>query len=502
MDSHFTIESNPPPVLAGAPINHEVLEFMGPEANHEAGVPMLSLERALNLAVKQSRAYQSAKEQVYLSALALSLARHQFTPIFSGSDNTEYAELHDQVPSLNGRHVSSDGTLGVSWLLRDIGKVTAAATTDFLRYISGDPRSVISSQLGATFTRPLLRDANYQSEMETLTQAERNLLYALRTFVLYRKDFSVQIATTYYTVLGERDAIRNSFLNLQSSRKATERGRALAEEGRTTQSDLGRLEQQVLSAEATWISAVRTYKSALDSFKIQLGLPVATRLLLDDRELADLKILHPKINVEDCIRIALAARLDYQTTCDQSADAERKVRVAANQLQMQFDLVAGASMNSGSHGGFVTPKPSLYQWDVGANINLPFDRKLERNNYRAALITLDQTKRAQSLLADQIAQQVRDDYRALELAKRTFEISEIGVSLAARRVEEQDLLAELGRAKAQDQVDAQNDFINSKNQRTQALVSHTTARLQFWENLGILFIKDDGQWQEINEVKP
>ena len=62
------------------------------------------------------------------------------------------------------------------------------------------------------------------------------------------------------------------------------------------------------------------------------------------------------------------------------------------------------------------------------------------------------------------------------------------------------ILAELGRAKAQDQVDAQNDFVNSKNQRTQALVAHTIARLQFWNNLGILYIKDRGQWEEINDA--
>ena len=102
---------------------------------------------------------------------------------------------------------------------------------------------------------------------------------------------------------------------------------------------------------------------------------------------------------------------------------------------------------------------------------------------------------------DQVKLQVRDSWRALEQAKRTYEINEIGVKLAERRVEEQNLLAELGRAKAQDQVDAQNDLVNSKNQLTQALVGHTIARLQFWVNMGILYIKDDGQWEEVADAK-
>src|SRR5205823_10371604 len=123
------------------------------------------------------------------------------------------------------------------------------------------------------------------------------------------------------------------------------------------------------------------------------------------------------------------------------------------------------------------------------------------NNYRNALILQKQAERATEQQEDQIKLQVRDGWRTLDQAKRNYEISEIGVKLAERRVEEQDLLAELGRAKAQDQVDAQNDLISSKNQLTQALVGHTIARLQFWVNMGILYIKDDGQWEEVADAK-
>jgi hypothetical protein len=75
------------------------------------------------------------------------------------------------------------------------------------------------------------------------------------------------------------------------------------------------------------------------------------------------------------------------------------------------------------------------------------------------------------------------------------------VKLAERRVEEQNLRADLGRANALDQVDAQNALNDSKNQRTQALVTHTIARLQFWNNMGILYIKENGQWEDPKHAK-
>jgi hypothetical protein len=46
-------------------------------------------------------------------------------------------------------------------------------------------------------------------------------------------------------------------------------------------------------------------------------------------------------------------------------------------------------------------------------------------------------------------------------------------------------------------VDAQNALVESLNQQTQALVAHTLARLRFWNSLGILYVEDNGQWQEI-----
>ena len=60
---------------------------------------------------------------------------------------------------------------------------------------------------------------------------------------------------------------------------------------------------------------------------------------------------------------------------------------------------------------------------------------------------------------------------------------------------------ELGRGTARDLVDARTDLINARDQRTAALLQHTVARLQFWRDLGILYIKSDGQWQEVEEFE-
>lgn len=519
MDERFTIEQTNVVSLEGLPVQIDVAPFLGPAGEVERGAAKLSLEQALAIALRHSRTYQSRKEQLYLTALGVTLARYQFTPIFSGGGRANLVGQTEQTldafidPTtgrtnlvlsdnlIEQRSVTADGSLNASWLIHGVGRLTAAFFTDFFRYLTGDPRTLTQSRLSGTLTRPLLRNAGFKQQMENLTQAERDLLYAIRDFTRFRKDFSVQVATAYYGVLGARDRVRNSFLNLESSRKNAERTRELAQEGRVTQADLGRLRQQELSAESDWINALRAYQQALDDFKLRLGLDVTTNLVLDDQELATLEIRHPNLSVEDSIRVALAARLDYQNTRDRHEDAQRRVKLAANLLKPRLDLVASAGVNSQREAGTGFPRPDLdrYHWSAGLDVELPFDRKSERNNYRAALIAEKQAARDLEQQEDEIILQVRESWRTLDQARRNYEISRIGVEVAQRRVEEQNLLAELGRAKAQDQVDAQNDLVNSKNQLTQALVCHTIARLQFWNNLGILYIKDNGHWEELND---
>jgi len=521
MDPNFTIEPTRPPSLEGLPTSPQAPDFLGAEGQVEKDAPILSLETTLDIAVRNSRIYQSRKEQVYLQALSLTLARHQFAPLFSARGSAAYVVDTVEVqgfevdPSTGEpRPVTSDqlverssfeanGAVSASWLIRDVGRISAAFTNDFFRFLSGDPSTISRSRLGAAFTRPLLQNAGFKAEMENLTLAERETLYSLRDFVRFRKQFSVDVAAAYYRVLQNRDTARNTYLALQSFRKSAARTQALVDEGRVKLAELGRLQQQELSQETAWIAAIRSYKLALDTLKILLGLSTDANLVLDEAELRELKIIHPDISVQDAIRVALACRLDLQNLGNEVEDAQRAVALAANGLLPQADLRAEASISSpeDERMGLVLPDLERYRWSAGLDFDLPLDRKLQRNVYRAALIRQEQATRARTEAEDTIKLQIREDWRALEQAKRNYENSELGVKLAQWRVEEQNLLAEVGRGRAQDQVDAQNDLTAAQNQRTQTLVDHTVARLRFWEHMGILFIKEHGQWEDVSDVQ-
>ena len=555
MSPKFTIDEAPKPNLDDLPGVTESFPFLGEAAESEKGAHKVSLEKALDLAVKHNRDYQNQRESLYLNALSLTLDRHRYKPIFSGKVNgaynskttdvqalspvarlfneapglltqvgtlagtpgallQSYADLVSQYNSVTGaanthteilteNSVDGGTSTGVDLLLKGGGRIAVNFTTNFLRFLTGDSRVDASSALVGTFTQPLLRGAGRKVAAENLTQAERDLLYNLRDFVRFRQEFSVQICSAYYRVLQSRDTVRNAYRSYEAFKLNAERERAFAAEGKRTLADLGRLEQEELRAQDTWVSAVRSYKQGLDEFKIQLGLSVETALVLDDSEMEQLKtkgIQHPTVKPEDAIKVAMVSRLDLYSQRDQFEDAQRKVKVAASALKPGLDLVVQGTIPSVPGNRYQNLDTDRSHWNAGLDFEAPFDRKSQRNAYRSALINVERARRTQELSDDKVKLAVRDAARSLDEAKTAYEIALKAVEVSRRRVEEQDLRDELGQSTAKDRVDAQNDLTSAENNLTAALVNHTLARLTFWRDMGILFIKEDGRWEEVSDV--
>ena len=503
MDPNYSLEQVVTLDLEEYPVNEEEVEFFGPDREAEVGAPILSLEDALDIAVHHNRRYKNEKESLYLEALSLTLSRHRFAPIFSSAGAADYQETRSEEEIAAGvdelvtdREVSLSGQVGGSMLLKAGGRIAADFTTDFFRYLAGDGRLPTSSALVGTLSQPLLRGAGYKVAMENLTQAERNLLYSLREFTRFRQEFTVDVVGEYYRVLQNRDRVRNAWQAYQNFQANVERQTARYEEGLARKADLAELQESELTNEQAWINAFRSYRESLDRFKITLGLTTNTPIMLDDEELGKLAIdeTHATMDLEEAVEVALAARLDLQTVNDEVVDAERRVEVVANGLLPEMDLVVSGRLANREDAKSPSLDLERYTWSAGVDVDLPLDRKSERNAYRAALIQYERARRARENSADEIRLDIQNGWRNLEQAKREYEISHVRVELSRSRVREQELLTEIGEGDAFEVVRAQDALTASQNQLTSALINHTLIRLGFWRDLGLLYITKNGKW--------
>jgi hypothetical protein len=136
-----------------------------------------------------------------------------------------------------------------------------------------------------------------------------------------------------------------------------------------------------------------------------------------------------------CVQFARDHRLDLQNTLSNVTDQWRKVRVAANALQSDLNVVlsgdAGVPPTSHNPLAFNANNSVLR---VGVQFNGPLNRRVERNVYRAQLIAYHRARREYMAAADTVAQQVRLDLRSLRQARANFEITRQQLLTAARQL--------------------------------------------------------------------
>lgn len=493
-----------PPAGAG-PVPQAAAEAAGPAGEEEAlppalpalprGTVRLGVADALRVAVRASREYQAEKETVYLAALTLTFERYLFQPHPTLTGTVRFED--NDANNLRERDWDNQAGLGVSQQLADGLQVVGSLGLVALKFLDEELADAVDSTLSVTFRQPLWRGVGREVVQENLVQAERNALYAVRTFARFEQTFAIQIASQYLRVLQQRDVVLNEHENYRSLRENRARAEWMAKAELQAEFQVDQARQDELRARNRWIVAQEDYANALDTFKILLGLPVTCDITLDAGELdrlTSLGLRHSETRLEEAVAKALVTRFDLSNARGGVDDARRKVKVAENGLAGQVDLVA--SIGYGSRGDAPqSARLSFHRGDyaIGLDIDLPIDRLTERNALRRTQIQQEQARRAVERLQDDVMLQVRAAFRRLEQARQSYDIQKRSVELADRRVESTQLLLQAGRASQRDVLEAQRALVEARNGLTGALVSHTIAGLEFQRDVGTLLVDEEGQ---------
>ncbi|MEX0586167.1 MAG: hypothetical protein WD176_05965, partial [Pirellulales bacterium] len=146
------------------------------------GVLTLSRERSVELAVLHSREYQDEREQLYSTALALTLNRFNFEIQWFGGNFTTFDHFGSGSADNEHNTLTTENRLGFTRLFGTGGQLTVDLLNTFMWEFAGDNSGMVSTNLGINFLQPLLRRAWRDVRLEGLTQAERSTLYAARDF--------------------------------------------------------------------------------------------------------------------------------------------------------------------------------------------------------------------------------------------------------------------------------------------------------------------------------
>lgn len=474
-----------------------------------APVPMtrppgvFTLTAALAYAQRHQREYQSAKEDLYLAALALTVERHLWTPIFAANLRTVYGNYGEATDFDQAMRFAAD--VAVTQRLPYGGEFTAGAVSTLIR----DVKKTITASEGSSaelgLKVPFLRGAGHIAQ-ETLIQLERELTYSVRVFERFRRQQLVVIAEAYFSLLAAKQRVADSEESYTNFAMDFERAADMESIGRGTPLDTQRAEGAMLNQENALETARESFRAATDNFKLLIGMPVDEALEREDLE--DIETIERQIEAgvyplltrpvalsdeSGAIAVALQRRLDLLTLADRIDDARRGVAISRNALLPDLNWDSSLTLDTDpAHyrlGGFRFDRAN---WRSEIVLGLPLERTRERADLRRSLIDVQQAQRTYQEQADRIRAQVRAAVHGLLLQERSLEIQRKSVEVAERQREFAQIQYEDGTIDNRDKIDAENAWVNARNQLNLAKTDRWGALLEFRLATETLRVEDDG----------
>ncbi len=194
-------------------------------------------------------------------------------------------------------------------------------------------------------------------------------------------------------------------------------------------------------------------------------------------------------DIEEVVRIGLEQRHDLMNARAEVMDRRRAVEIAANALEAGLDLRFTGTQ------GLDKRTENLTAYRAGLKFTTPLDQIDERNVYNLRLIEYQRERRAYMQLEDLIKNQIRQNWRQIQVQALRVEIDRQTIRNAARLYDNASLIAARGtQQNALSLLNALNSILNAQNSLVNDWNTYETNRLNIFRDMGIMQIDSRGVW--------
>lgn len=306
------------------------------------GAVELDLRGAVRLALRNARDFQKEKEDLYLSALDVTFERYQHSPKFAlgvtGKEETDGKYKSGASKTARPQQqtgIFTDGS--VRWIASSGGDLLASFANSFIWDFKGQTvTDTAGTLLNLSLVQPLLRLGGKDRALESLTQSERTLLANIRQMQQFQLGYFVRIASGrnsgegpsrsgivgatglgviagtpsgrtgapasggFMGLLEETKRIENLESNVSRLRQSLDQLSSAFDAGRLSsrlQVDQARL--ALFNSQSTLLSTKAAFKTRLDTYKVDLGMPPDLPLVITDPMLARFSVSDPESTAID-----------------------------------------------------------------------------------------------------------------------------------------------------------------------------------------------------------
>jgi outer membrane protein len=437
-----------------------------------AGAPTLSLADAVRVALERNFSLRDSSDSVASARWQESAARGEFLPqvvptFERGEGRTLFGlDVSQKLPWTGGTVVAS-------------GRYLTDPDTEGLYPRSSDVRLLLS--------QPLLKDAGPNATYFNLTNAERAVVGQERSFELARQRLAVQVASSFYSVVAQRQLFEVAEQSLERTESLLKASDARLKVGMASKLDVFRAELQAAQAREGMIRSRASLETALEQFRGILALPPDNLVEPEAVSLAapEGRDVEP---VEVLVGRALDHRLELREARDRVEDARRAASLARQDMLPRLDVNLGVTRL-----GFGQSFSDLWglsdrQVELFLSASYPIRQSSQKANRAVSELQVRSRERGVEQLELEVEREVYQAVRELDRIRQSVEVQEQAVDVAAKQRRLAVLRYQRGLASNFDVIDAESNLVVARSSLVGLLTSYAVARLELRRVTGTLAV--------------
>ena len=425
-------------------------------AQTAANASILTLERAIELALSNHRIVQSAEAQVRSESFALETARSAFELKLAPATSIGRIGTN-ALTSTTGYN----GSVGVQVSqLFETGTLISVGPS-YNR--SGSERN---TTLNATIEQPLIRGWQSDIVRDPIRRAEFALESTRRARERARINVALEAIGAYYGVLREQELLAFAHAQAMRIQRHTMIAEAKERSGLIGPMDLLRARIRSSDAEDALSQARFAHSAAVNRLRRALDVPLEASFELQPPP-------EPRLGDGDIEEQALERRHEVVQLRAEYAEALRLATVAEKNILPEVSLRVSAGTATQVDPFLAQYLPSTQrQWSVFLQSSTDLRRTAEKNVHRQALLRVETARLALDTMIEDVRRQVREQRLQLEDARSRMTLRESQIAQAEARLA-------LAQVRFTHDMASNVDVIEAEGELQRAQASIAAARADF-----------------------
>jgi len=436
----------------------------------------LTLDAAIGRALLANRGLIAAGDQVDVSRLSIVIAQSQFELKFRPNATVGF-----------GKH-SSSGTneqYGAGLTIEKRFETgTAISITPRLDHVASGYQSGVDVSL----TQPLLLGTDSEYNMSAVDSAEFSERSANRSLFLTRVNTVVSTVMLVYRVVHQKELVALNTESVDRLNLLVAGTRAKEKIGLATSIDTLRAELQLRNALDNFVTARESLGDSLDDLRVLLSFSVDQQLEVD----APLVYNLMKIDENEAVSIALSSRVELEQALDNFEESQRRSRIAKHRTLPSLDLVFGYSQVGVNENLLNNFGLDDHVWNVNLVTSTDFARTAEKAVYEQSLLGIRSASRSLELQQDDIARQVKHNFRNLRRAEKRISIQEGQIADSKAQMRLAKVKFDHGLGNNFDLVEAESELRQAETKLLSAVVEYIVGSYRMRQSMGTLMQESGG----------